>query len=144
MLPVFQRFYASKKIFRPTSQYTLERLQVVRAGLERGETIYLAGIGAAGLHNSGVALVEVSRDEGPRIICNNEEERFSGKKHTTELPRNALQALGTTMERIGIGPEHIAAWLATWDYPAFAATLARTVLEEFPASLRLLRLRWNW
>ena len=60
----------------------MERLDAVRAALARGETVYLAGIGAAGLHNSGVALIEVSRAHGPRIICSNEEERFSGKKHT--------------------------------------------------------------
>jgi carbamoyltransferase len=141
LLPIFERFYASRQIFRSTSRFALERLSTVRAALERGETVYLAGIGAAGLHNSGVALIEVSRAHGPRIICNNEEERFSGKKHTCEFPRSALQALETTMKRIGIGPERVAAWLATWDYAAFAATVGRTVLEEFPASLSLLRPR---
>ena len=119
----------------------MERLDAVRAALARGETVYLAGIGAAGLHNSGVALIEVSRAHGPRIICNNEEERFSGKKHTHEFPRSALRALETAMKGIGIGPERIAAWLATWDYAAFAATMGRTLLEEFPASLNLLRPR---
>jgi carbamoyltransferase len=139
--PLFERFYASKQIFRPTSAYATERLQVVRAALDRGETVYLAGMGPAGLHNSGVALVAVSREHGPRIVCNNEEERFSGKKHSTEFPTHALRSLRTTMQRIGIGPERIAAWLATWDYSSFAATVTRTILEEFPASLRLFRTR---
>ena len=141
LLPVFERFYASKQIFRATSQFASERLAAIRATLERGETVYLGGIGAAGLHNSGVALVEVSPDHGPRILCNNEEERFSGKKHTTEFPHSALRALETTIQRVGIGPERIAAWLGTWDYPAFGATICRTVLEEFPASLSFLRAR---
>ena len=139
MLPILERFYASKQIFRPTSRFALEQLQAVRARIERGETVYLAGIGATGFHNSGVALIEVSPDRGPRIICNNEEERFSGKKHSADFPRNALLALRTTMERIGIGPERIAAWLGTWDYAALAATVGRTALEEFPASLSLFR-----
>ena len=139
--PLFERFYASKKIFRPTSKYATQRLQAVRAALDRGESVYLAGIGPAGLHNSGVALVEVSREHGPRIVCNNEEERFSGKKHSTEFPRHALRSLETTMQRMNIGPEHIAAWLATWEYSSFAATVSRTVLEEFPASLSLFRVR---
>ena len=43
------------------------------------------------------------------------------------------------MDGIGIGPERIAAFLATWDYPVFAATMVRTMLEEFPASVSLLR-----
>ena len=139
--PLFERFYASKQIFRPTSKYATERLQAVRAALDRGETVYLAGIGPAGLHNSGVALIEVSREHGPRIVCNNEEERFSGKKHSTDFPGHALRSLKATMQRIGIGPERVAAWLATWDYPSFAATVSRTVLEEFPASLSLFRTR---
>ena len=141
LLPVFERFYATKKIFRNTSAFALERLRAIRTRLDHGETVYLGGIGAAGLHNSGIALVEVSRDRGPRIVCNHEEERFSGKKHTTDFPYNALRALETTMSGLGITPDRIAAWLGTWDYPAFAATLGRTVLEELPASLRLLGLR---
>jgi carbamoyltransferase len=141
VLPLVERFYAYKQIYRAGSRYAAERLGAVRAALERGETVYLGGIGAAGLHNSGVALIEVSREHGPRVVCNNEEERFSGRKHTTEFPRLAITALEGTMRRLGIGPERIAAWLATWDYPAFAATIFRTVLEEFPASLSLLRAR---
>ena len=87
----------------------MERLEAVRASITRGDTVYLVGIGATGLHNSGVALIEVSRDRGPRIICNNEEERFSGKKHSTDFPRLSLQTMRAAMERIGIGPERIAA-----------------------------------
>jgi carbamoyltransferase len=117
----------------------LERLEAVRASITRGDTVYLVGIGATGLHNSGVALIEVSRDRGPRIICNNEEERFSGKKHSTDFPRLSLQTMRAAMERIGIGPERIAAWLGTWDYAALATTIVRTALEEFPASLSLFR-----
>ena len=112
-LPLAERFYASKQIYRSTSPFAAERLRAVRAALDRGETVYLGGIGAAGLHNSGVALIEVSRDRGPRIICNNEEERFSGRKHSTEFPHLAIDALASTMRRLGIGPERIATWLAT-------------------------------
>ena len=61
---------------------------MAREKLARGETLYLAGLGAPGTHNSGVALVEVTQEHGPRLILNNEEERFSGNKHTTEYPRN--------------------------------------------------------
>jgi len=139
--PIFEWFYARKLIYRSTSRFASARLNEIRAALERGETVYLVGIGPAGLHNSGVALIEVSRQHGPRIICNNEEERFSGKKHSTDFPRHALASLKATMDQIGIGPERISAFLATWDYPLFAATVMRTVLEEFPASLSLFRTR---
>src|SRR3954471_4521809 len=60
------------------------RIAFVRAQLQRGETVYLAGLGPPGTHNSGVALVEVTQADGPRLIVNNEEERFSANKHTTE------------------------------------------------------------
>ncbi len=139
-LPLLERFYASKKIFRQSSDFARERLRAVRAKLERGETVYIAGIGAAGTHNSGVALVEVTREHGPRLLCNNEEERFSGVKHTTEYPRGAIDDLLKSMARIGIAPADIDAWVATWDYAALAATLLRTLLEELPGSLSMLRL----
>ncbi len=139
--PLFEWFHASKKIYRSTSAFAVARLREIRAALDRGEIVYLVGIGPEGLHNSGVALIEVSREHGPRIICNNEEERFSGKKHSTDFPRLALASLKATMDGIGIGPERIAAFLLTWDYPVFAATMVRTMLEEFPASMSLLRMR---
>ena len=139
VLPVLERFYARKNIFRVSSRFAEERIRFIRNAIEREEPIFLAGIGAAGLHNSGVALIEVSSKCGTRIICNHEEERFSGEKHSTAFPRNALRALEATLRCVGTGPENIAAWLGTWDYPAFAATLCRTIIEEFPASLSLLR-----
>jgi carbamoyltransferase len=86
------------------------------------------------MHNSGAALVEVTREAGPRIICNNEEERFSAEKHSTKYPERAIAALIEKLRTMGMGPEHIDAWFLSWDYPLFNATLVRTVWEEAPAS----------
>jgi carbamoyltransferase len=138
-LPRLERFYARKRIFRHTSEFAQERLRDVRAKLSRGETVYLAGVGAAGTHNSGIALVEVTREHGSRLIANNEEERFSGHKNTTEYPRLAIDDLLKAMARIGIGPDNIDAWIATWDYPTLGATLLKTLLEELPGSLAMMR-----
>lgn len=115
------------------------RLAEVREKLVRGETVYLAGLGAAGTHNSGVALVEVTQADGPRLILNNEEERFSGNKHTTEYPQQSIEAAVAALRGMGRDVGDIAAWLTSWDYPTLAGTLARSVLEEMPQSLKLLR-----
>ncbi len=111
----------------------------MREKLARGETVCLAGLGPPGTHNSGVALVEVSQANGPRLIVNNEEERFSGNKHTTEYPRQSIDAMIATLRGTGRDVGDIAAWLTSWDYPTLAGTLARSVLEELPQSLKLLR-----
>lgn len=111
----------------------------MRDKLARGETVYLAGLGAPGTHNSGVALVEVTQAHGPRLILNNEEERFSGNKHTTEYPRASVDAMVAALRGIGRDIGDIDAWLTSWDYPTLAGTLARSVLEEIPQSLKLLR-----
>jgi carbamoyltransferase len=121
------------------SDFTAKRISAIRARLLRGETVYLAGLGAPGTHNSGVALVEVTRAHGPRLIVNNEEERFSGDKHTTQYPRAALDAMRGTLQAMGRDIADIDAWLTTWDYPDLLGTLVRSVVEEFPASLKLLR-----
>jgi carbamoyltransferase len=139
-LPLLEHYYARHRTYRLKSAFAAERLRAVRTALERGETVYLAGISGGGPHNSGVALVEASRKGGIRLICNHEEERFSGKKHSTEYPRNAIDALVKTAGRLGIAPDRIAAWLGTWDYPAFCSTLIRILFEELPGSLGLLRL----
>ena len=121
------------------SAFAEKRIARVREQLTRGETVYLAGLGPPGTHNSGVALVEVSQANGPRLIVNNEEERFSGNKHTTEYPEASIGAMASTLRERGRDIGDIAAWLTSWDYPTLAGTLARSVLEEAPQSFRLLR-----
>src|SRR3954451_1890900 len=137
MLPVAERILRSKHIHRVSSSFAASRRATLRR-LRGGEAIYLAGISVGGFHNTGVALVELTREGGPKIVCNNEEERFSSEKHTNKYPRLSLDALKETVDDLGIAPERIGAWLATYDYPLYMATGFRTVLEEFPASMSLL------
>src|ERR1700760_2832290 len=115
------------------------RIALVREKLQRGETVYLAGLGPPGTHNFGVALVEITQAHGARLILNNEEERFSGNKHTSEYPKQSIDAVVKTLREIGRDVGDISAWLTTWDYPTLAGTLARSVLEELPQSAKLAR-----
>jgi carbamoyltransferase len=119
-------------------QYARGRLEHVRARLAQGETVYLAGLGAPGTHNSGVALVEVTAAHGPRLVLNNEEERFSGNKHSTDYPALALDAMIESLRAMGRDLGDIAAWVTSWDYPALLGTLMAAALEEAPESLALL------
>jgi len=125
-------------IHRLGSAFAEQRLAEVRTRLTGGETIYLVGLGAPGLHNTGVALVEVSQANGPRLIVNNEEERFSGDKHTTEYPRRSIDTMVATLRGVGRDVGDIAAWLTTWDYPTLFGTAARSVLGELPEGAKLL------
>lgn len=121
------------------SRFTTKRIKTIRAKLARGETVYLAGLGLPGTHNSGIALVEVTHAHGPRLLVNNEEERFSGDKHTTQYPRAALEAMRVTLQKMGRDVGDIDGWLTSWDYPDLVGSLVRSVIEEFPESLKLLR-----
>src|SRR5580692_996640 len=136
-LPLLEGFCARRGIFRANSAFAEERLKALRAKLDRGETLYLAGICASGTHNSGVALIEVSRAWGPKLICNNEEERFSGERHTTKFPEASIDELKAMLRRAGLGPQRIDAWFSAWDNVAFVAMIARAVMEEAPASFSL-------
>jgi carbamoyltransferase len=138
-LPLLERFYERRRIFRSTSTFARTRMAAIKRKIERGQTVYLAGVSAVGVHNSGVALVEITHDAGPRLILNNEEERFSGVKHTNEYPRQSIEAMRTAMAAQGLDIERIDAWFTTWDYAAFGATLLRTLLEEAPASFSMIR-----
>ena len=121
------------------SDFADKRIALVREQLARGETVYLAGLGLPGMHNSGAALVEVTQANGPRLIVNNEEERFSGNKHTTEYPKTSIEAMVATLRGMGRDVGDISAWLTNWDFPALIGTLGRSILEEFPQGLSLLR-----
>ena len=121
------------------SDFAKERIAHVRDKLARGETVLLAGLGLPGTHNAGVSLVEVTKAHGPRLILNNEEERFSGNKHTTEYPRQSIYAMAATLRGMGRNAADIDAWLTSWDYFALAGMLARSTFEEAPQSLALVR-----
>src|SRR5258705_10567242 len=88
--PLLRRYLAARSIHGLDSHFASERLAAVHAKLDRGETVYLAGLNCCGMHNSGIALVEVTRERGPRLICHNEEERFSGEKASSEVPLKLL------------------------------------------------------
>jgi carbamoyltransferase len=137
-LPFAEWYFRRKQFHRSTSHFAAERQQELLARLARGETAYLAGISIGGYHNSGVALIEVRSDAGLRIICNNEEERFSDRKHANNYPSASLEALTDIMRSLGISPEPIVAWLGTYDYPLLVAMGIRCMLEEFPASMHLM------
>src|SRR6266700_5450729 len=83
------------------SKHAGTRIAQAREKLTRGETLYLAGLGLPGTHNSGVARVEVTQAFGRRLILNNEEERFSGNKHTTEYPRASIDAMLAGLRAMG-------------------------------------------
>src|SRR6201996_5689646 len=123
------RLLAAAGVHQLGSRFADQRIALVRARLARGETVYLAGLGPPGTHNSGVALVEVTQAAGPRLILNNEEERFSGNKHTTEFPQKSVDAMVAVLRGMGRDASDIFAWLTTWDYAALAGTIARTVIE---------------
>ena len=111
--------WLSARLFRAAgfhqlgSDFADDRIARIREKLGRGETVYLAGLGPPGTHNSGVALVEVSQAIGPRLIVNNEEERFSGNKHTTEYPKASIDAMVATLRGMGRDIGDIAAWLTS-------------------------------
>src|SRR5262249_21278934 len=104
------------------SAFAQARIAEAREKLARGDTVYLAGLGLPGTHNSGVALVEVTQARGPRLILNNEEERFSGNKHTTEYPAKSIDAMVATLRGLRRDVGDIHAWLTAWDYPQLAGT----------------------
>ena len=105
--------------------------------LERGETVYILGIGPGG-HNTGIGLVEASKTRGIRLIANHEEERFRAVKHFQRFPSMSVHILDEQLKHLGIEPQRIHAACASWDYPYWAATAVKSVVQELPGSLRLL------
>jgi carbamoyltransferase len=136
--PLFEALCARHNIFRSTSVFAREQLHALRSRLDRGETLHLGGICASGMHNSGVALIEVTRKGGAKIICNNEEERFSGERHTTQFPDKSIDELMAIASQLGL--KQIDGWFSAWDYPALIPMMLRTAVEEAPASISLLRM----
>jgi len=137
-LALAEPYFRLKNFHRSTSALAAKKAQELATRLQNGETCYLVGLSIGGFHNTGAALVEVTPDRGARVICNNEEERFSGQKHSNRYPAHSLDALADIMESRGIRPEQIVAWTSTYDYALFIASGVRSMLEEFPGSLSMI------
>ena len=133
------RFFGVETFFEPTANSLARVFGAIRSKIERGETSYLAGVSSVGFHNSGIALIELTRERGPRLIFNNEEERFSGEKHTNAYPRHSIEHMLTAMAAMGLNVGHIDAWLTSWDYAAVWATLIRVTSRKHRLSFSMLR-----
>lgn len=113
-----------------------ERIAAARRALERGETIHILGIGAAG-HNAGVGLVAASAAGGIRLVANNEEERFRAVKHYKRFPHLALDALKRRMAAEGVAPAGLAAIVTTFDFIETVPTMLKSIAEEGPGAARM-------
>lgn len=137
-LPLLRVAGTLLKFHHAGSRYTLRKGEEFRQRLARGESLYLMGLGPSG-HNSAAALVEVSAERGIRALCNNEEERFSARRHDDHFPVASIQTLLDILGTLGKTPADIFAVLASWDYVQGIATSLRTLIEELPGSLFLSR-----
>lgn len=131
--PLLHAYAARYGFHGPESAHARERGASFVEKLRRGERVYIAGIGPSG-HNSGVAVIEASQADGIRLICNNEEERYTGIRHCTDYPEHSLRAALAMLDQRGIAPDRIHAFVASWDYITLASTLLRSIAEELPAS----------
>ena len=104
----------------------------------QGETLYVIGIVPSG-HNSTVALVEVSMKKGINVLCNNEEERYTGIKNDSQFPKNSLGDVVSKMKEVGLAPKDIFLVVSGWDYIRGIATFSRLAVEEAPAGFNLIR-----
>jgi carbamoyltransferase len=135
--PIISGYAASQSFLTASSRYARERSAALADKLRHGETVYLLGIGPAG-HNSSAALLEVSSERGINLICNNEEERYTGIKNCTDFPEHSLNSLMETAAALGVRPRDIHACVASWDYVRLAATLLGAIGSELPAGRILL------
>jgi carbamoyltransferase len=129
-------FFAAHNLYHDGARFSRERAASLRAKIADGNTVYLLGIGPGG-HNAGVALVEASRERGVRLICNEEEERYSGIKHYMGYPRHSVDAVRERLACLGAAPDDIHACLASWNFADFVSFGARMVFEHAPASFPL-------
>jgi len=136
--PLIQFISTQRGMVTLNHAYSQERLSTMRQKWARGEPIYLLGLGAGG-HNAGAALVEVTPANGLRLLCNNEEERFTGLKHYADYPEQSINDVLGQLAQRHLTPRDIHACLVNWDYSELLAHSVRTFAEEFPHNLELLK-----
>lgn len=137
-LPVFRKALSWLGEVHPENPLALRLGTEFREKINRGEPVYLAGF-HSGTHNTGVALVEATKDKGVRLITNNEEERYTGIKHYTGFPEKSIDVLLDQMSDLNLEQGQIHAFVGGFDHGNFLATSVKSILEELPKSVSLLR-----
>jgi carbamoyltransferase len=108
--------------------------QAIRDGRET----YVLGFNTTS-HNSGGALVRVSRHGSVELVCNEEEERYTAVKHTDQYPEHSIEAIKQQMQALGLEPGDLTACVSSWDYAsAFNVVCVYPMLEEAPTSLTVI------
>lgn len=122
------RYLAAHNIFRFGSPQAEDLGREFRRRLDSGERLYLLGFLATS-HNSGISLVEASREDGIVVLANCEEERFSGIKHHSGFPFHSVAELRRSLGRWGLSPSRI-----------FGVFYGFDVVHEEQSARRMLRL----
>jgi carbamoyltransferase len=125
-------------LHRADSEVGRARLKALEAAIRSKGEAYLLGFNM-GSHNSGVALVRVSEDEGMELLCNEEEERYTAEKHCRAYPEHSIESVKRKMRALGVKPEDLVACVGAYDYAAVGGVvLVHPILEEAPASIPML------
>lgn len=137
-LPLVRGLGASRKFYHANSEFARKKGLEFKVLLLKGKTMFLIGLGPSG-HNSAAALVSVNEEEGLKVICNNEEERYTAVKNDGQFPVNSLTDVFDCIRDMGLKPNDVFAILGSWDYVKGISTGIRHAIEEAPFSLNLMR-----
>src|SRR5947209_8628544 len=132
--PVAEKLLGRLGLHRADSRYARRQAEDLRARVDAGERVLLLGV-LPSFHNTGVALVEVTKQAGLRLLCSEEEERYSGVKYTTEYPELAVEALQERLREHDAHPRDIHTFVAAWDYANVLGHSMQVSFEEFPGPL---------
>jgi carbamoyltransferase len=135
---VLRRWAEGRQFYTPESSVARELGRSFREKLERGEPVYLIGLGPGG-HDSGAALVEVTARDGIRLLSSHEEERFSGVRHESGPPLQSLAQIRSDLDRLGLFRKDIHVHLASFDYVRMFAGGVESFFQEVPRSAGLVR-----
>ncbi|MBU0758483.1 MAG: carbamoyltransferase [Nanoarchaeota archaeon] len=112
-----------------------DELALLQKKIDEGKSAYILGFNPA-FHNTNVALIKVTKKNGIELICNEEEERYSGKKHDHRYPKNSLESVISRIETLKQNGEevNIDAIATGWDYIGATAFAAKSASEHYPES----------
>jgi carbamoyltransferase len=134
-LPVMGGLLAYRGLHRPGSKLERSRLAELARAIRSGREAYVLGISSIS-HNTGAALVRASEQGGVEVICNEEEERYTGEKHCARYPEQSIESVKEHMHALGLEAEDLAVCVSSVDYAGgFNVCNIHPMLEEAPTSL---------
>ncbi len=136
--PILRCYVAVNGMLASDSSCAVACCSSLHRRIQEEGTLFLVGF-SGGVHDTGACVLWASKDSGPRILVNYEEDRIWGKRGQAGVPEASILLAKSFLVGEGGCGELLTASISTYDYCRLLAKGISDSLAETPQSVLLMK-----